>query len=164
MNREDLELHIQQGLSVQEIADLLQTSYSTVRYYVKKYLLTPNPHVKHHHCSCGETDSKKFYGKAKKICKTCFNKKSLRRWKDQKEKAVEYKGGKCVYCGYDKCISALEFHHRDPKEKEFAWDAMRKQTWAKVVHELDKCELVCANCHREVHETWRKQPASSSIG
>lgn len=68
-----------------------------------------------------------------------------------KEKAVEYKGGKCVKCGYDKCVKALEFHHLDPNEKDFGISINCNRAWEKIKIELDKCILVCANCHREIH-------------
>ncbi len=73
------------------------------------------------------------------------------RWKKLKKWAVEYKGGKCEVCGYNKCIAALEFHHRDPKEKEAAWTSIRKRSFEFIKKELDKCALLCACCHREVH-------------
>jgi len=66
--------------------------------------------------------------------------------------SVEYKGGKCCICGYDKCIGALEFHHvnRDNKEFNISQDG-NSMSWDKVKNELDKCICVCANCHREIH-------------
>jgi len=70
-----------------------------------------------------------------------------------KELSVEYKGGKCETCGYHKCIKALEFHHLDPNEKDFAISKVGYSLgWEKVKLELDKCIMVCANCHREIHE------------
>jgi len=69
-----------------------------------------------------------------------------------KEKAVEYKGGKCVICEYNKCISALEFHHLDPSKKDFTLSKNMCTAWDKIKDELDKCILVCANCHREIHD------------
>lgn len=68
-----------------------------------------------------------------------------------KEKLVEYKGGKCEICGYDKCITALEFHHLDPNEKEFTIGYNGVLSLEKCKQEVDKCILVCANCHRELH-------------
>ena len=66
--------------------------------------------------------------------------------------SVEYKGGKCVTCGYDKCIDALEFHHEDASLKDFSISSKGyTRSWQKVKEELDKCILVCANCHRELH-------------
>jgi len=66
-----------------------------------------------------------------------------------KEQAVAYLGGKCRICDYDKCLAALEFHHRDPREKDFV--ISNKMSWAAIEPELDKCVLLCATCHRETH-------------
>ena len=65
--------------------------------------------------------------------------------------AVEYLGGKCIKCGYDKCIWAMDFHHRNPKEKKYSIGTYFSRSWEKLKKELDKCDLVCANCHREIH-------------
>ncbi len=68
-----------------------------------------------------------------------------------KELAIEYKGGSCQVCGYDRYQGALEFHHLNPKEKKFGIaDKGYTRSWDEVKEELDKCVLVCANCHREV--------------
>ena len=72
--------------------------------------------------------------------------------KRTKEKAVEYKGGKCKICNYDRCVSALEFHHLEPSKKDFTLSQSMNIAWDKIKEELDKCILVCANCHREIHE------------
>ena len=73
-------------------------------------------------------------------------------WKKRvKIKLIEYKGGKCQICGYNKCISALEFHHKNPEEKDFTISGQSK-SFEKLKVEADKCVLVCSNCHREIHE------------
>lgn len=72
--------------------------------------------------------------------------------KKNKERAVEYKGGKCVKCGYKRCISALDFHHLDPNKKDFSISQNMNMSWDKIKKEIDKCILVCSNCHREIHE------------
>lgn len=67
--------------------------------------------------------------------------------------ALEYKGGKCEKCGYATSASALEFHHIDPSCKDFnISDSNLTLNWQSIKQELDKCILVCANCHREIHE------------
>lgn len=73
------------------------------------------------------------------------------RHKRLKQRAVDYKGGKCETCGYDKCLSALEFHHTDPNEKDFGI-ASSTRSWESVKAELIKCKMLCSNCHREEHE------------
>ena len=65
---------------------------------------------------------------------------------------VDYKGGCCLICGYNKYMGALEFHHLNPKEKDFNLSHMKKYTFDdRIKNELDKCILVCSNCHREIH-------------
>lgn len=71
----------------------------------------------------------------------------------RKLELIEYKGGKCEICGYDKNLSALEFHHIDPSEKEFQLDSrhLSNTSIEKLKSEINKCMLLCANCHREIH-------------
>ena len=71
-----------------------------------------------------------------------------------KHKLILYKGGKCERCGYNKCDGALQFHHKNPFEKEFALSQVHlnsKYTLERLYKEVDKCELLCANCHAETH-------------
>src|SRR5262245_48971150 len=66
--------------------------------------------------------------------------------------AISYLGGVCQRCGYFRCTEALEFHHRDSSRKDFGISSKGyTRSWAKVREELDKCDLLCANCHRERH-------------
>jgi hypothetical protein len=75
-----------------------------------------------------------------------------KRRKRLKEKAIEYKGGKCESCGYSRCREALEFHHSVNNKKEFGVAAKGyTRSWKKVKEEIEKCLLLCANCHREIH-------------
>lgn len=69
-----------------------------------------------------------------------------------KRRLIYIMGSKCQICGYDKCQSALEFHHINPKEKEFTLGYNTNTSFAKAKEEIKKCILVCANCHREIHE------------
>ena len=72
-----------------------------------------------------------------------------RKWTlNEKQKAVAYKGGKCLICSYSRCEAALDFHHLNPTEK----DGLRADwTFERNKTELDKCVLLCCRCHREVH-------------
>ncbi len=74
-----------------------------------------------------------------------------RRYLLMKVKAVNHKGGKCIKCGYNNCVAAMIFHHRDPKTKDFDWSHLRKQSWKRIIEELDKCDLLCCRCHSEIH-------------
>lgn len=63
------------------------------------------------------------------------------------------RGGCCVRCGYSKCLTALDFHHINPDEKEFNISRIiRIKDQSIVYKELGKCVILCANCHREEHE------------
>ena len=71
---------------------------------------------------------------------------------------IDYKGGKCIICGYNKCQEALVFHHREPKEKAFDISMLmrRGNCLELLIAEADKCDLLCANCHMEKHAEERK--------
>lgn len=77
--------------------------------------------------------------------------KMRERHQRRKKQAVTYKGGQCEACGYDRCLDALEFHHQDPDQKDLGIGTSQRLPWPKVKAELDKCRLLCANCHREEH-------------
>jgi 5-methylcytosine-specific restriction endonuclease McrA len=79
--------------------------------------------------------------------------KAVQRWRERvRLMAVNYKGGCCQVCGYDRCVEALEFHHLDPTQKDFGISYKGyTRSWEKVKDEADKCILLCANCHREAH-------------
>ena len=88
-------------------------------------------------------------------CRKCAVDAVQKRRNVLKEKAVEYKGGKCEICGYNKYIGALDFHHTDG-EKDFGIAAKGyTRSWEKVKEELKKCILLCSNCHREEHANIR---------
>ena len=74
------------------------------------------------------------------------------RRKKVRQMSIEYKGGKCEKCGYDRCIEALDFHHRNKANKDFSISSKGyTRSWKRVMEELDKCMILCANCHRELH-------------
>lgn len=75
----------------------------------------------------------------------------VKNWRKRtKARMAESMGGKCVCCGYNKHITALEFHHIDPQNKSFSFGRYNVCRWDDIVIELRKCVLVCANCHREI--------------
>jgi hypothetical protein len=82
-------------------------------------------------------------------CNSCSS--NQRRF-ELKEKCVKYKGGMCQMCGYDKCMRALTFHHRDDSTKKFGISGVHCLKWETIRIELDKCDLLCANCHAERHD------------
>lgn len=103
---------------------------------------------------------KPLTGKQKMFCSSACKNNSLQSYQAQQARGLKRKislvknlGGKCSICGYNKNISALTFHHINPKEKSFQLDlrslSNRKQTF--IDSELTKCILVCSNCHAEIH-------------
>lgn len=89
----------------------------------------------------------------RKICRKCenikANKHRIARGRLLKLKAVEYLGGKCCICGYNKSIYALDFAHKQDKCHEPTRMFHRGMSWVRIKKEIDKCNLKCANCHRE---------------
>ena len=103
--------------------------------------------VKLYHISFERLSKVIKHGKKKKVSNT----EAVESWRKRKKKAlVEYKGGKCQCCGYSKCIEALEFHHLDPNIKSFTTSGKSK-SFNSLKREVDKCILVCSNCHKEIH-------------
>ena len=89
-------------------------------------------------------------------CKKCEYVYSRKYMENLKIKAMKYGGGECKKCGYDKCWKALHFHHVDPINKEFnifeGRPGFKKvRNWELLKKEIDKCILLCANCHSELH-------------
>jgi hypothetical protein len=89
--------------------------------------------------------------KAYSLCKSCHNKNTIKRGQRNRNMYIEYLGGKCERCGYNRCNAALEFHHRDPSKKDPTFQGIRYWGLEKARKELDKCVLLCSNCHREEH-------------
>lgn len=105
---------------------------------------------------CGDKFYPKKQAKTRRFCYNCVseedydNGSAIRR--KIKQWALEYKGCVCSKCGYNKCSAALDFHHVDMNEKEFNLSARDiKFDWEAIKKELDKCIVLCANCHREIH-------------
>lgn len=98
------------------------------------------------------------YGKGPKIINPAPKAKNPPRPRDMfyyieaKQWAVNELGGKCQECGYNKCLAALEFDHVNPSDKSFSIsEAIQRKKFDKelIREELRKCQLLCANCHRE---------------
>ena len=68
-----------------------------------------------------------------------------------KAKAVEYMGGRCEHCKGVFPNAVYDFHHTNPKEKEYKPTRLMRLSWETITKELEKCELLCANCHRIHH-------------
>ena len=153
------------GMSSYAIAKASDKAQTTARYWLKKYELKTKPIFFHKYkegagkwCPrCKETkDLDNFYQRrgvtgGSVYCKPCTNDQTIERMRHTKRLCIEYKGGKCEKCGYDKYDGALDFHHLDPSKKDFDISRKKSTNIDKLKPELDKCILICSNCHRELH-------------
>jgi DNA-binding CsgD family transcriptional regulator len=180
MKEKILELR-RKGLTIDEIVNEVGCAKSTISYHInnnglgvkkitKELVVKMNEYYLEH---TKDETANKFDVSPATVTKYCNNKRVFLTDEDRKKNAVisvvkrrqkikelsvDYKGGCCERCGYDKYIGALEFHHLDPTKKDFNVSKKGHCTsWEKVKKELDKCILVCANCHREVHEEERNR-------
>jgi len=161
-----------EGKSYKEITKILGCAMSTVSYHCQLHKMGDN----NQKVSDDEKEQfQKMYdeiGSLKKVAKLTgrsfetvkkyvqvrtrvkkvTNSESVILWRKRtKKKLIEYKGGKCESCGYNKCDSALQFHHKDPTEKDFSISG-KSLSFDRLKEEVDKCMLVCSNCHAEIHE------------
>lgn len=175
MKKELLEQMVNDGKSLNTISKETGKSLSTIRYWSNKYGIKSKfktfsekgkkDYGKFRYCPRCKQDcpTDDFYSRRGKkhssvYCKKCTNEQSVERIRGLKEKMVEYKGGECNRCGYNKYIGALEFHHINPSEKDFTPSTLKSYVFNdKVKNELDKCILVCSNCHREIHHELRME-------
>ena len=87
-------------------------------------------------------DRRKYSDRAEYLIKAVS-----KRRKKLKDMSIAYKGGKCHFCGYNKCQEAFDFHHLGKKSFGLGQDGLTR-SWDRTKKELDRCILVCANCHR----------------
>lgn len=159
-------LYIGKRLSQREIAKRMGVSEGSVKYFITKYELkrkeeniTTDTSLKV--CpQCGvEKMRLQFYMRSSRgvkrqgsWCKECVAKKSLNRNRIYKASYVKMKGGCCQACGFNRYDGALEFHHADPTTKDETIARMtRNPSSPKLLAELEKCVLVCSNCHKMIH-------------
>jgi len=109
--------------------------------------------VPEYRCRCIKC-FKKYLSRLKKRTKPQRNKSLQKMWLRRKTECVDLLGGQCIKCGYDKSLYALTFHHRIPKEKVIEISvAIRNYSFKHKIlqNELKKCDLLCFNCHMELH-------------
>lgn len=171
---ETLEALVARHLTVREIAAEVNRSTATVRHWLSRYGLRTR---RAHGVPAGvavtattaEGDCPK-HGAALYIrrrdgawrCLHCRAEAVKDRRRRVKETIVHEAGRACALCGYDRCVAALHFHHRDPASKRFGL-ASRGITLAleAVRDEARKCVLLCANCHAEVEAGIATLPSTS---
>ena len=174
MKKEEIEKMINERMSLNQISKVTGKSLTTVRYWVKKLdiqIKTKNfseqgkkDYGQSRVCpKCKENcDIDQFYDRRGKknssvYCKKCTTIQVVERTKKLKQEMVNYKGGCCEICGYNKYIGALDFHHINPDEKEFDLGDASKYSITRLKLELEKCITLCRNCHSEFHYLEKQQ-------
>ena len=119
-------------------------------------------------CKWNSSFTTKWVPEYKARCDKCHNifkriiaKSSVSKWlcnirvkkyqRQNKQWAVDYLWWRCIKCWYNKCLRALNFHHRNPEKKQYTiWEILDHHK-NKLKKELNKCDLLCSNCHMEEH-------------
>jgi len=176
MKKDFLVKLIDEGLSIRDIQKRTNKGNGTVRYWLKKHnLKTKNKPFNKDNKIVWTENSTKFCFKCKEIksvkdfykrksksrydeyagyCKKCSNEYHTKRVKEVKIKMVHHKGGECIRCHLkleDSHYCVFEFHHKDPSEKDIKFNKIKYQKWETIEKELNKCDLLCSNCHRLTH-------------
>jgi hypothetical protein len=177
MDKSLLQTLVESGMSTRELSITINKSQTTIRHWLKKYNLKTKHKSftegynhpkrvnkdKQYCCNCNIklTPENSYNRKNKNIyyslCKICHCESTLNRRLKFKQNCVDYKGTSCIKCGYNKNLTALEFHHKNPKDKEITPSKMMNKSWDFIKTELDKCILLCSNCHREEHSIINKR-------
>ena len=164
--RDELEALVDQGNTLAVIAERLDLSVTTVRYWIKKYGLR-KPHLVRRQAitkaveagertlfrDCGTHGWTTFVieNSGRVRCRQCRMDRVAEWRRRTKAKLVEESGGCCRICGYDSSLAALQFHHRDPSKKSFALSLRGVcRSIEQLREEAKKCVLLCANCHAAV--------------
>jgi hypothetical protein len=138
------------GVTGTVISKELKIGRRTVYRVLEKYNtpLQSENKTKKNCLSCGKECEKT-------LCGMCYT--TLRRYRVKKE-SVNYLGGKCMRCGWSGDLSGFDFHHRDSSKKDFDPSASKlaNKTWEVAKQELDKCDLLCAICHRIEHSKYQR--------
>lgn len=163
ISRSELEALAAVGMTVAEMAERFDRNPSTVRYWLRRYKIEPgNRRRPRRRCGNGSRDATfecrrhgitefTLEGRGYYRCKRCRAAAVAKRRRTVKRQLVEDAGGACVLCGYRRWIGALQFHHVDPSRKEFhIAQRGHSRSLARSRAEVEKCVLLCANCHAEV--------------
>ena len=167
MDRDRLTRLVAQGTTLRQLASELRCSPTTVRYWIDRYELPSPISVRRQSYERARAEGRSSYedrcsrhgvtefaivgSDRRGRCKKCRSEAVSKRRRKVKEILVQEAGGACQLCGYDECIAALGFHHKDPASKRFGI-GMRGVTrsLAAAREEAAKCVLLCANCHAAV--------------
>lgn len=153
---------IDKNLSRYEIAKELNCSAGRIVHWMKKYgLNTVSAKIEKNCIKC----NKEIQGLKRRFCSTKCNRNYTNSWFNssvrQKKKGIDKKIKlikllgelKCSKCGYEKNLSCLSFHHKDPSQKKFPLDQRSCSAFSfkRLVEEALKCQILCLNCHAAHH-------------
>jgi transposase-like protein len=172
IERAALEALLDEGKTLAEIAQRLDRSVATVRHWMARYGLKAvrrkRSRGKGHPVKveklCRRHGRVQFTleGRGYYRCTRCRVEAASRRRQIVKRKLVEEAGGRCSICGYSRCQRALQFHHLDPRTKEFhLGHGGHARALSRSRGEAKKCILLCANCHAEVEAGFTAMPLDS---
>jgi predicted DNA-binding protein YlxM (UPF0122 family) len=159
--KEVIEMY-ENGKSPSEIASVLGVCRRSIYRLIKREKLElrkPKKGIVNREagvCECCGKTFKQLQNKIRNKCNSCNT--AIRRIR-LKIKCLDYKGGICSHCGLkSEDISVYDFHHLDPKEKDFdlSITSIASKSWEEVKTELDKCILLCSNCHRIEHSQYKR--------
>jgi DNA-binding CsgD family transcriptional regulator len=154
LNDGEIKKLVNDGLSIREIANRINGSYTGVKYRLRRLRIKTrfvhNSSITHK-CGCGATDPKEFYGHKKSQCVKCYNRYRVALMDEKRQYAVSLLGGKCRSCGFNKHISALSVHHKDPTKKDLMFRSYRSWSHSRIAEEMKTCVLLCNNCHSAFH-------------
>jgi len=174
-SREEMERLLDAGMSMREIARQMDRSLGTIRHWMRRYELETERSSrlreskdacregsKTAHLNCPNHGPSTFVARTdgRFRCSRCRIEAVAKRRRHLKRILVEEAGGGCILCGYSRCDRALEFHHLDPKAKQFQITS-HTRSLAKLRAEASKCVLLCSNCHAEVEAGITAVPLNS---
>ena len=164
--RGGLEELVARGMSVRAMAAEVDRSPTTVRYWLGRYGLRTSTAARHAASRALDEGLGVCVRHGPTVhvlrtdggwrCARCASESVTRRRQRVKRVLVDEAGGRCQLCGYDRCLGALEFHHRDRETKAFALGRGSALRLDALRAEAAKCVLLCSNCHAEVETGLRE--------
>ena len=174
MKKELLETWSNEGKSIADISKLTGKSKTSVRHWLSKYGIKTHG-IAGNPQECQVTGDKKECRSCRQLlsfdnfrirtdrknklstyCRSCESRRLLERERDIKARCVEYRGGICMGCGLTFHNACYDFHHLEPEHKDFNIGALKSKSFESLKPELDKCALVCVNCHRHAHRLLKR--------
>jgi transposase len=166
LDRAEVAELVGRGMTIREIAAVLERSTATVRHWLRRYGLSTAASERARDTQVGRArgDSSLVrdcvrHGRTEFViegrgyyrCKLCRSEQVIQHRRRLKELLVAEAGGACSLCGYDRHLGALQFHHLDPRSKRLPISQNGITLSVETIREeVRKCVLLCSNCHAEV--------------